>query len=84
MAHGPFEGVRIKQGKDVSEGVVAGLAALEGDDGAQPRGFIAAEISHVLKGTASGEQTAEGDEEQIGRACFGRRWSGRSGISRSE
>ena len=65
MAHGPFEGVRIKQSKDAGEGIVAGRATLEGDDGAQPRGFIAGEIGHILEGIAAGEQAAEGDEEQI-------------------
>ena len=65
-AHGPFEGVSVQQGKDPGEGIVAGRAAMEGDDGAQPRGFIAGEISHVLEGNAAGEQASEGDEEQIG------------------
>lgn len=71
VAHGRFEGVRIQQGKDAGEGIVAGRAALEGDDGAQPRGFIAGEIGHILEGIAAGEQAAEGDEEQIGEGVLG-------------
>ena len=69
VAHGPFEGVRIQQGKDAGEGIVAGRAAFEGDDGAQPRSFIAGEIGHVLEGIAAGEQAAEGDREQVGEGA---------------
>ena len=70
VAHGPFEGVRIQQGKDPGEGIVTGRAAFEGDDGAQPRGFIGGEIGHILEGIAAGEQAAEGDEEQIGEGVL--------------
>ncbi len=70
VAHGPFEGVRIEQGKDPGEGIVTGRDAFEGDDGAKPRGFIPGEIGHVLEGIAAGEQAAEGDEEQIGEGVL--------------
>lgn len=71
MAHGPFEGMRVQQGKDAGEGIVAGRAALEGDDSAQPHGFIAGKIGHILEGITAGEQAAEGDEEQIGEGVLG-------------
>jgi hypothetical protein len=70
LAHGPFEDIRIQQGKDQGGGIVAGRAALEGDDEAKPHGFIAGEIGHTLEGTAAGERTAEGDEKQIGEGVL--------------
>ena len=48
---------------------MAGRAAFEGDDGAQPRSVIAGEIGHVLGGIAAGEQAAEGDKEQVGEGA---------------
>lgn len=70
MTHGLLEGVGVEQGKDAGEGIMAGRTALEGDDGAQPGGFIAGEVGHIQEGIASGKQAAEGDEEEIGEGVL--------------
>ena len=65
-----FDAPQIDRGRHVQGSGLAPAAALEGDDSAQPRGFIPSEIGHVLEGMAAGEQTAEGDEEQIGEGVL--------------
>ena len=62
---GVQEALRVECGEEAVEGVVAGDAVGQLQEGAQPRLLGVAEKFHVLETLGPAEQRAEGDEEDV-------------------